>query len=467
MPKIKKGLGPFIVFLVKVGDFILLNLLLFATYHAFKGYLSNEVEINMKAIWLVVNLCYGISVSIFGVRLADRVVGIETIIKNAFYIELLHFILVNSCFAILNITGVSRWVILIFSVLMCLLLVGWRVSLRLILKSYRKKGGNFINVVIIGAGEVAEQVYDEMRTDVSAGFNVLGYFDNNVKSSESMPKYLGSLQELPAFYNQTGRIDEIYYTLPITTGQNFTPLVRFARMNMVNFFVVPDFSRILKRKIDLLFLDNIPLFKFSTEPLAVKHNRVIKRVLDIVFATGVIILTYPFLFLIIAPIIKLTSRGPVLFKQERTGLKGEDFVCYKFRSMSVNKEADKLQATKGDARITKIGAFLRKTSLDEMPQFINVLKGDMSVVGPRPHMTKHTEEYSQLIDKYMFRHMVKPGITGWAQVTGFRGETKDLKQMEGRVERDVWYIENWSVLLDIKIIINTVINAIVGEDNAY
>jgi putative colanic acid biosynthesis UDP-glucose lipid carrier transferase len=307
-----------------------------------------------------------------------------------------------------------------------------------------------------------------MKTDVSAGFNVLGYFDNNVKSSESMPKYLGTLQELPTFCNQdNSRIDEIYYTLPITTGQNFTPLVRFARMNMINFFVVPDFSRILKRKIDLLFLDNIPLFKFSTEPLAIKRNRVIKRVLDIIFSICVIILTYPFLFLIIAPIIKLTSKGPILFKQERTGLKGEDFICYKFRSMAVNKDADKKQATKGDARITKIGAFMRKTSLDEMPQFINVIKGDMSVVGPRPHMTKHTEEYSQLIDKYMFRHMVKPGITGWAQVTGFRGETKDLKQMEGRVERDVWYIENWSVLLDIKIILNTVINAIVGEDNAY
>jgi putative colanic acid biosynthesis UDP-glucose lipid carrier transferase len=336
----------------------------------------------------------------------------------------------------------------------------------LILKSYRKKGGNLINIVIIGAGEVAEQVYEEMKADVFSGFKVLGFFDNNVKSSEIIPDYLGTLQDLPAFCNSK-RIDEIYYTLPITTGQHFMPLVRFARMNIINFFVVPDFNRVLKRKIDLLFLDNIALFKFSTEPLSIKSNRIVKRVLDIVFSVLVIIFTYPLLFLILVPLIKLSSPGPILFKQERTGLKGENFVCYKFRSMAVNKDADNLQATRGDARITRLGSFLRKTNLDEMPQFINVIKGDMSVVGPRPHMIKHTEEYSRLIDRYMFRHLVKPGVTGWAQVTGFRGETKDLKQMEGRVEKDVWYIENWSILLDIKIILNTVINAVIGDDNAF
>ncbi len=466
MSKIKRGLGPFISFGVKVGDFVLLNLLLIAVYFIFKNYFSTDVAYNVKAIWIVTNLCYAVSVSIFGVKLVDRVVGVEKIVKNAFYIVLLHYILVNSCFALLNIIGVSRWVSLIFSALMCLLLIGWRVSMRLILKTYRKKGGNFINVVIIGTGEVAKQLYEEMKGDVSSGFKVLGFFDNNKDSKVNLPNYLGTLQDLPT-YSQENRIDEIYYTLPITTGQNFTPLIRFARINMINFFVVPDFSRILKRKIDLLFLDNIPLLKFSSEPLAKRGNRTVKRVLDIVFALGVVVIIYPPLFLILVPLIKLSSPGPIFFKQERTGLKGEDFVCYKFRSMSVNKDADKLQATKGDARITKVGAFLRKTSLDEMPQFINVIKGDMSVVGPRPHMTKHTEEYSQLIDKYMFRHMVKPGITGWAQVTGYRGETNTLDQMEGRVERDVWYIENWSILLDIKIILTTVVNAISGEENAY
>ena len=465
MRNVKSRLGPFIVFLVKAGDFIILNFLLAVIYHVAYDYLTDDTVINVKSVWLIANLCYGISVTFFGVRLADRVVGLEIIIKNALYITSVFFILVITSLFILNITELSRLVVLIFSFLMCLSLIGWRVSSRLFLKNYRRKGGNRVNVAIVGAGEVAEQIYEEMVADPSTGFNVLGFFDNDKTSSETIPNYLGTTQDLLTY--QEHKINEIYYTLPITTGQNFNPIVRFAHMNLINFFVVPDFSRILKRKIDILFLENIPLFKFSAEPLAGKGYRTVKRILDIVFSIFVIIFTFPVLFLFIAPLIKLSSPGPIFFKQERTGLRGESFVCYKFRSMSINKDADKKQATKNDKRITKIGAFLRKTNLDEMPQFINVIKGDMSVVGPRPHMTAHTEEYSQLIDRYMFRHIVKPGITGLAQISGFRGETKDLKQMEGRIERDVWYIENWSILLDIKIILNTVVNIFTGDKMAY
>jgi len=468
MPEIKKGLGPFIVFLIKVVDFIILNVLLVVTYATFQGYLSKNVGENFNVIVLIINLCYGISLSFFGVKLVNRVVGIEKIIKNAFYINVIHFVLISACFTIMSITGISRWVMLLYSVTMCAFLIIWRVSMRIILKNYRKKGGNFINVAIVGVGENAKLIYDEMKADLSSGFRVLGFFSG---SDEVVPKklsapYLGTYEKLLE-YNET-RIDEVYYTLPITTGKHFRPIASFCKMNMIRFFVAPDFTRILKRKIDLVFLDTVPLFKISEEPLAKKANRVIKRALDIVFSICVMILTYPFIFLIIAPIIKLTSSGPILFKQERTGLKGGSFLCYKLRSMANNNpDADKKQATKNDARITKIGAFLRKTSLDEMPQFINVIKGDMSVVGPRPHMKSHTEQYSQLIDRYMFRHIVKPGITGYAQVTGYRGETKTLEQMEGRIERDVWYIENYSILLDIKIIFLTIWKGIVGDKQAY
>lgn len=162
-----------------------------------------------------------------------------------------------------------------------------------------------------------------------------------------------------------------------------------------------------------------------------------------------------------------TSPGPIFFKQKRSGEENKEFWCYKFRSMRVNKDSDKVQATLNDPRKTRLGNFMRKTSIDELPQFINVLLGDMSVVGPRPHMLKHTEEYSKLIDKYMVRHLVKPGITGWAQVTGFRGETKELWQMEGRVERDIWYLEHWTFMLDLYIIYKTVKNAVRGEKEAY
>jgi putative colanic acid biosynthesis UDP-glucose lipid carrier transferase len=196
-------------------------------------------------------------------------------------------------------------------------------------------------------------------------------------------------------------------------------------------------------------------------------NRFKKRVFDVVCSLAFIVLIYWWVYLIVAAIIKVTSPGPVYFKQLRNGMNGKEFTCLKFRSMRVNADAGKVQATKDDSRKTKFGAFMRKTSIDELPQFINVLRGDMSLVGPRPHMLSHTKEYSALINKYMVRHLVKPGITGLAQVTGFRGETKELSQMEGRVRQDIWYVENWSFFLDIRILFLTVYNAIRGDKQAY
>ena len=166
-------------------------------------------------------------------------------------------------------------------------------------------------------------------------------------------------------------------------------------------------------------------------------------------------------------LIKLNSRGPVFFVQERSGRDNKPFPCYKFRTMYVNDNAHTMQACKNDSRITKVGAFLRKTSLDEFPQFFNVLLGNMSVVGPRPHMLSHTEQYSELINNFLVRHYAKPGITGWAQVNGYRGETKELADMEGRVEHDIWYIENWSLLLDVKIVWKTFIQVFQGDENAF
>ena len=212
---------------------------------------------------------------------------------------------------------------------------------------------------------------------------------------------------------------------------------------------------------------NIPVLTIREEPLAQMENRLLKRAFDLFFSLVFLCTVFPFVYIIIGTAIKLSSPGPIFFKQKRSGENGNEFWCYKFRSMRVNIDSDELQATANDPRKTKIGDFIRKASIDELPQFINVLLGQMSVVGPRPHMLKHTEEYSRLIDKYMVRHLVKPGITGWAQVTGYRGETKELWQMEGRVQRDVWYLEHWTFLLDLYIIYKTIRNAIQGEKEAY
>jgi putative colanic acid biosynthesis UDP-glucose lipid carrier transferase len=209
-------------------------------------------------------------------------------------------------------------------------------------------------------------------------------------------------------------------------------------------------------------INSISVLYIRKFPLSHTHNALIKRAIDIIISFIFLITLFPVIYLVLGILIKLSSPGPIVFLQERTGLKGEKFNCYKFRSMKCNNEAHAKQATSDDERKTRIGDFIRRTDLDELPQFINVFIGDMSIVGPRPHMLLHTHQYSQLINKYMVRHFVKPGITGWAQINGFRGEINKLEEMEGRIKKDIWYLENWSLALDMKIIIKTVFMMITG-----
>jgi putative colanic acid biosynthesis UDP-glucose lipid carrier transferase len=211
----------------------------------------------------------------------------------------------------------------------------------------------------------------------------------------------------------------------------------------------------------------VPVLEFRTIPLDDSINLVIKRIFDILFSIMVILFVMSWLTPILTLLIKIESKGPTFFMQLRNGYNYKSFSCIKFRSMIINDKADLIQVSKEDERITRIGRFMRKTSIDELPQFLNVLVGDMSVVGPRPHMLSHTDLYANKVDKFMVRHFVKPGITGLAQISGFRGEVESDKDIIGRVKFDIFYIENWSLFLDIKIIIKTIIRAIQGDEKAY
>jgi Undecaprenyl-phosphate glucose phosphotransferase len=265
------------------------------------------------------------------------------------------------------------------------------------------------------------------------------------------------------------QIDELFCALPNNEEDKIRELIEFGDENLIRVKIVPDLTKFLTHhlnKIEIDYYGQIPVMTMRSEPLESFVNRFIKRGFDIAFSILIIVFILSWLFPLVALIIKLTSKGPILFVQERSGLRNRSFQVIKFRSMYVNDDAHHRQAYKNDERITPIGKFLRRTNLDELPQFINVFLGQMSVIGPRPHMLKHTEEYSKIIDKFMVRHLVKPGITGWAQVNGYRGETRNPKDMEGRVRADVWYIENWSFALDVKIIMLTVINMLRGEENA-
>lgn len=241
---------------------------------------------------------------------------------------------------------------------------------------------------------------------------------------------------------------------------------RFCDQNMIRFYFVPVSVESIGLNMKREWLDDIEIYTTYESPLSNVLNKCIKRSFDIVLSSIALLLQLPFIPLI-AAIIKKQSPGPIFYKQERTGYEGQVFNCYKFRSLHANHKADNTQVSKKDPRVFPFGHFMRRTSIDELPQFWNVLKGDMSIVGPRPHMLFHTEKYGEIVDRYMVRHFVKPGITGWAQVTGFRGETKEPWQMEERVKRDIWYTEHWSFWLDLKIIWMT-IGKVVGEDeNAF
>lgn len=341
--------------------------------------------------------------------------------------------------------------------------VVWSLTSRRLIKSYRRRGYNYKRVVIVGTNATARRLYDQMLSDPGFGYKIMGFFDREWRP-DFVGRYCGTLDSLDAFV-KANAIDQIYYTMP-GHAEMLTKVVKVADDNVVDFFYVPQISQYISRSFQMDTIGAVPLLSIRRNPLKKAINRLVKRGFDILFSS-LFLCFYPLIYTPIAIAIKLSSPGPVYFKQKRTGYRGTDFWCLKFRTMRVNVDADKAQATRDDPRKTRLGDFLRRTSLDELPQFINVLKGEMSVVGPRPHMVKHTEEYSKIVDQYMVRHLVKPGITGWAQVNGYRGITDEVWKMEKRVQYDVWYIENWTFLLDMKIIVRTVINAINGESNAF
>ena len=458
--------GYLIQWLIGIGDMVVLNLMFLLVYHELDSFYTKAIDNNLREVLLLLNFCYFFSLYFVPIQLHRSIVYLDKIVQRAFSVISLLIFLFATCLIFLNVGDVLATFLVVYYVSTIVVFSCWRVFVRMLLKFYRRKGYNFKRVIIVGAGKNGMELYRAMRDDISSGFNILGFFDDNLALKDILPSYLGTTDKVEEFAIAKD-IDEIYCTLPGTNDEKILRMLNFAEKQMIRFYIVPEFYRNVKKSMVMEFLESVPLLTIRREPLQAFYNRALKRSFDLVFSSVVLCTIFPILYVLIGFLIKRSSPGPIFFKQKRTGLYGHDFECYKFRTMRVNDQADTMQAVKDDPRKTKIGDFLRRTNLDEFPQFINVFKGDMSVVGPRPHMLKHTEQYSALIDKYMVRHLVKPGVTGWAQVTGYRGETKTLEQMEGRVKRDVWYIENWTFFLDLKIIVVTLVNMFRGDKNAY
>lgn len=320
-------------------------------------------------------------------------------------------------------------------------------------------GGNLRNVVIIGRGKSVDQLVHFFNDNPDYGYKLEKIF--TLETDKNL-----EIEECLSFVTKY-KIDEVYCSLSDVCNTDINKLIDFADNNLKILKFLPDNKQVLTRNYTFDYYDYIPIVSLRNIPLDETANKIIKRSFDIVFSLVIILGILSWLTPVLAVLIKLESKGPVFFKQRRNGLNYREFYCYKFRSMRLNEIADLHQVSKNDPRITKIGRFIRKTSIDELPQFFNVLFGDMSVVGPRPHMVSHTEMYARRIDKFMVRHFIKPGITGLAQTKGFRGEVENDNDIIYRVKYDIFYLENWSLLLDIKIIIQTVYNALKGEEKAY
>lgn len=346
----------------------------------------------------------------------------------------------------------------------------------LLLRFLRSKGRNSRTVVFIGNDPAILEMYESLIQDPALGYKIYGYYANHkIPGAPKDLQYLGNLESLNAKMSATqnntingtkNAFDEAFCCLSHEQSDEIVRIMQFCDKNVIHFYYLPRQFGNYRLHLESREFMGHNVYVNRIEPLLSITNRAVKRLFDIVVSGIVCVCLLPFIP-IIALIIKIQSPGPVFFKQERTGQNGETFNCLKFRSMHVNKDADTLQATKNDPRKFAFGNFMRKTNIDEFPQFFNVLKGDMSIVGPRPHMLHHTEVYGKMIDKYMVRHFSKPGITGWAQVTGCRGETKELWQMEERIKKDIWYIEHWSLWLDIKIMFLTAKSILFPDKNAY
>ena len=328
-----------------------------------------------------------------------------------------------------------------------------------LLKTYRTVlGGNHRNVVILGWNNQAEELKNFFLENKAYGYMVKSTFDiNNPKVSlDSIFRYV-----------LENNIDEVYCSVEQFSNEQLREISEFTDNNLKILKFIPDSREIFTKKLEYQYLGITPILSLRTIPIDTPLNQFIKRAFDIVLSVIVLVGVLSWLTPILAILIKLDSKGTVFFKQKRNGLDYHEFYCYKFRSMRPNEKADLEQVSKNDERITRVGRFLRKTSMDELPQFINVLKGDMSVVGPRPHMVSHTHMYAERIDKFMVRHFIKPGITGLAQVSGYRGEVETDEDIVNRVKFDIFYVENWSLFLDIKIVFTTIYKAIVGDEKAY
>ena len=360
--------------------------------------------------------------------------------------------------------------VLVFANILTFLAILSKYAIRKKIHAYLNKGIFYDHVLLVGSTKAAEEFIDAVKKYYYYGYKCIGYIDDQDQLKKECT-YLGNLNDLHTILRTT-EIDEVFIALPTGENEKIQNCIAICDGLNIKVRILPNLSEFTSSSIYINNIGLLPVVNVGDLPLDKRENRLLKRSFDIVFSLLFFILLGSFIFPLLAIIIKLSSKGPIFFKQERWGLNNKRITCYKFRSMykessDIDEEGNFQQAFKDDPRITLIGKILRKTNMDELPQFWNVLMGNMSVVGPRPHPTQLNIQSMELVDNYMLRHMVIPGITGLAQVNGCRGETRTTEDMQKRVNFDLYYIQRWNFWLDLQIIIQTIINIFRGDQNAY
>ncbi|MDA9907094.1 exopolysaccharide biosynthesis polyprenyl glycosylphosphotransferase [Flavobacteriaceae bacterium] len=425
------------------------------------GFITNKLNLE-KAVLLnfILFISFSWIISSFSTRFYQifRFTSVTKIFTLITKQSIILILLVYSFFGYHSEIKSNSKLIIEYILIVIFLITIFKIAIYFLLKKYRIIfNGNLRRVVIIGLNKKTDLLRKYFDDNPDYGYKLVKIF--NLKDNIS----IDSITE----YISKNEIDEIYSSVTEINNEELVKLIDYADNNLKILKFLPDNKEIYSKKLDFTYYGYLPILSLRNIPIDEPINQFIKRSFDILFSLIVIIGILSWLTPILGLIIKVESRGPIFFKQKRNGLDYKEFYCYKFRSMRPNPEAHIHQITKGDPRVTKIGKFIRKTSIDELPQFMNVLRGEMSVVGPRPHMVSHTQMYAEKIDKFMVRHFVKPGITGLAQVSGFRGEVENDNFIINRVKYDIFYLENWSIIMDLRIVIRTIYNALGGEEKAY
>lgn len=445
-----------------LGDGIIINCAYYfafgITFGQFDALLSPEYLI----LWAVINFVWLFSSRILKPYRIYRVTDYPVVLQKVITSVFLQFILVEALIGISGAHYVSQQLIAWLYTAIFLAMPIWRYMGISYLRELRKRGENNRKVVIAGKGPRALELRHIFQQYPEFGYECDGFFDNDSSKKE----VLGSVASIME-YASKNRVDEIYCSLAVLNEEEVQELTEFASDECLRIKFLPESDVFDYNRYKLDYYAYLPVLVHLSSPLDEMANQWAKRAFDILFASAVSILILSWVLPILMLLIRLESKGSVIFSQKRTGLDKKEFTCFKLRTMYQKDSGRFEQARKDDPRITRIGRILRKTNLDELPQFFNVILGDMSIIGPRPHPTQMTEQYAGKVEKYMARHLVKPGITGLSQVKGYRGETRDIRQMRNRVKMDVFYLQKWSFFFDVKISFLTVLNMIRGEKNAY